>query len=44
MITKIPFIASNLLNTIENLNTQRKKKVIKTWSRSSTIVPISATE
>ena len=44
MITKIPFIATNLLNTIENLNNQGKKKVIKTWSRSSTIVPIRATE
>ena len=40
MITKIPFIAINLLNTIEDLNNQGKKKVIKTWSRSSTIVPI----
>ena len=40
MITKIPFIAINLLNTIEDLNNQGKKKVIRTWSRSSTIVPI----
>ena len=40
MITKIPFIAINLLNAIEDLNSQGKKKVIKTWSRSSTIVPI----
>ena len=40
MITKIPFIATNLLNTIENLNNQGKKRVIKTWSRSSTVVPV----
>ena len=40
MISKIPFIANNLLTQIENLNSQGKKKVINTWSRSSTIVPI----
>ena len=40
MQNRIPFLANNLLIQIENLNSQGKKKVIKTWSRSSTIVPI----
>ena len=40
MITKIPFIANTLLTEIEDLNRRGKKKVIETWSRSSTIVPI----
>ena len=40
MISKIPFIANSLLKRVENLNRQKKKRVITTWSRSSTIVPI----
>ena len=39
-ISRIPFIEPKLLTQIEKLNNQGKKKVIKTWSRSSTIVPI----
>lgn len=39
-IARIPFIEQKLLTQIEQLNDQGKKKVIKTWSRSSTIVPI----
>ena len=39
-ISRIPFIEPKLLAEIEKLNNQGKKKVIKTWSRSSTIVPI----
>ncbi len=36
---KGPFIADHLLKKIESLNTQNEKKVIVTWSRSSTIIP-----
>jgi small subunit ribosomal protein S19 len=36
---KPPFIAGSLLAQVKELNTQRQKKVITTWSRSSTIVP-----
>ena len=36
---KPPFIAGSLLTQVKELNTQRQKKVITTWSRSSTIMP-----
>ena len=36
---KGPFIADHLLVRIERMNAAREKRVIKTWSRSSTIVP-----
>jgi len=36
---KTPFIASYLLEEIKELNANNIKKVIKTWSRSSTILP-----
>jgi small subunit ribosomal protein S19 len=36
---KPPFIARSLLAQVKELNAQRQKKVITTWSRSSTIVP-----
>lgn len=36
---KGPYIAYHLLKKIEQLNGQNKKEVIKTWSRSSTILP-----
>ncbi len=36
---KGPFIAYHLLKKVELLNKQSKKQVIKTWSRSSTILP-----
>ena len=39
-IKKGPFVADHLLKKIENLNNQGKKKVVMTWSRSSTIVPV----
>lgn len=38
-LKKGPFVADHLLKKIEKLNLQRKKIVIKTWSRSSMIVP-----
>ena len=36
---KGPFIDTHLLDKIEALNTSRQKKVVKTWSRRSTISP-----
>ena len=39
-IKKGPFVADHLLKKIEKLNVQGQKKVIMTWSRSSTILPI----
>jgi small subunit ribosomal protein S19 len=38
-LKKGPFIADKLLTKIEKLNSANKKEVIKTWSRSSTILP-----
>lgn len=39
-IAKGPYIAYHLLNKISNLNKKNKKEIIKTWSRSSTILPM----
>ena len=39
-LKKGPFVANHLLKKIQKLNEQNNKKVIQTWSRSSTIVPI----
>ena len=39
-ISKGPYVAYHLLNKITLLNTNKKKEVIKTWSRSSTILPL----
>jgi small subunit ribosomal protein S19 len=38
-IKKGPFVADHLLKKIEKLNAKSKKIVIKTWSRSSMVVP-----
>nr|QCI05532.1 ribosomal protein S19 [Crouania attenuata] len=38
-IYKGPYIEISLLNKIEKLNQINKKEIIKTWSRSSTIIP-----
>lgn len=38
--SKGPYIAYHLLEKIENLNKNGKKEIIKTWSRSSTILPM----
>nr|YP_010851659.1 ribosomal protein S19 [Echinothamnion hystrix]WGH14633.1 ribosomal protein S19 [Echinothamnion hystrix] len=38
-IFKGPYIEFKLLNKIEKLNINNKKETIKTWSRSSTIIP-----
>jgi len=39
-LKKGPFVAHPLLEKIESLNNQGQKKIIFTWSRASTIVPI----
>jgi small subunit ribosomal protein S19 len=36
---KGPFVDTNLIKKVEALNQSGEKAVIKTWSRSSTIVP-----
>nr|YP_009398089.1 ribosomal protein S19 [Gredgaria maugeana]ARW67275.1 ribosomal protein S19 [Gredgaria maugeana] len=38
-IFKGPYIEFKLLKKIEKLNNQNRKDTIKTWSRSSTIIP-----
>jgi small subunit ribosomal protein S19 len=38
-LKKGPFIEERLLRRIEELNKSGEKKIIKTWSRSSTIFP-----
>lgn len=40
MLHSFPFVAHHLFKKIEQMNLKNEKKVIKTWSRSSTIVPI----
>ena len=38
-IKKGPFVHEGLLKKIEEMNTNGENKVVKTWSRSSTIFP-----
>ncbi len=38
-IKKGPFVAESLMKKIEAMNQAGDKKVVKTWSRSSTIFP-----
>ncbi len=38
-LKKGPFIEPKLLNKIETMNTRNEKKVVRTWSRASTIFP-----
>jgi small subunit ribosomal protein S19 len=38
-VKKGPFIDQHLLEKVEELNSSRQKKVVKTWSRRSTIPP-----
>jgi small subunit ribosomal protein S19 len=39
-LKKGPFVATHLLTKLQDLNEKGQKTTIKTWSRSSTIVPI----
>ena len=38
-LKKGPFVDGHLRDKVEGLNTRNEKKVVKTWSRRSTIVP-----
>lgn len=38
-VKKGPFVQESLMNKINEMNKKGDKKVIKTWSRSSTIFP-----
>ena len=38
-LKKGPFVADHLLVKVEKMNASREKRVIKTWSRASTIIP-----
>jgi len=38
-LKKGPFIAPKLLKKIERMNERNEKKVVRTWSRASTIFP-----
>ncbi len=38
-LKKGPFVDDHLMNKIEEMNEKNEKKVIKTWSRRSTIFP-----
>jgi small subunit ribosomal protein S19 len=38
-IKKGPFVDHHLLKKVEALNASREKRVVKTWSRRSTIIP-----
>ena len=38
-VKKGPFVQEKLLAKVEALNTANDKKVVRTWSRSSTILP-----
>ena len=38
-LKKGPFVDTSLLEKLESLNRANEKKVIKTWSRRSTIIP-----
>ena len=38
-LKKGPFIDTSLLEKIEAMNAANEKKVIKTWSRRSTVIP-----
>ena len=38
-LKKGPFVDEHLLKKVDDLNTSNQKRVIKTWSRRSTIIP-----
>lgn len=38
-ISKGPFVDAHLLKKVEQMNETRSRKIIKTWSRRSTVVP-----
>ena len=38
-IKKGPFVLASLLDKVQAMNARSEKKVVKTWSRASTILP-----
>ena len=38
-LKKGPFVEESLLNKVRQMNERGEKRVVKTWSRSSTIFP-----
>lgn len=38
-LKKGPFVAPKLLNKVEEMNRKGEKRVVKTWSRASTVFP-----
>ena len=38
-VSKGPFVEEKLLKRVEKMNAANEKRIIKTWSRRSTIVP-----
>jgi small subunit ribosomal protein S19 len=38
-VKKGPFVADHLMKKVATLNAKNEKKVVKTWSRASTILP-----
>ncbi|MFI5304346.1 MAG: 30S ribosomal protein S19 [Nitrospiria bacterium] len=38
-ISKGPYVEEKLLKRVEKMNSSNEKRIIKTWSRRSTIVP-----
>ena len=38
-LSKGPFVDDHLMNKVDELNRKSEKRVIRTWSRRSTIVP-----
>ena len=38
-IRKGPFVQDSLLKRVQGLNSKSEKKVVKTWSRASTVLP-----
>lgn len=38
-LKKGPYVDAKLVKVIEEMNVSKKKRVVKTWARSSTVVP-----
>ena len=38
-LKKGPYVATYVLDQVESMNSEGKKDIIKTWSRSTTILP-----
>ena len=38
-VTKGPFVDAHLLKKVEQMNETKAKRIVKTWSRRSTVVP-----